>query len=141
MTVLGLILFIVINCEAIWPPGYSINLTEEGNFVISDDISSDTDDVYDDDDEMIKKHDLHNFALNNDTAKYYQIHRMALQHNRVHSDEKFERMRGNVKVFETNFENEEPLPWEVGFVHETEVRLIFIRNLIREVTEMANINN
>lgn len=110
------IFLIICKSKAIWPPGYSVNLTQEGTFVISEDISSDIDDVYSDDDEMIKDGDLHKFALQKDVAKYYQIHRMAMQRNAVYFDDKNKSVIENVNVFESNFEHEEPLPWEAGFV-------------------------
>lgn len=118
MTVLQLllqILLVISNTKAIWPPGYSVNLTQEGTFVIAEDIKSDTDDVYSEDDEMIKQSDLHSITLEDDAAKYYQIHKMAMQRNRVQTESEF-KVNGNVKVFESNFEHEEPVPWEAGYV-------------------------
>lgn len=118
MTILQLllpILALISNTKAIWPPGYSINLTEEGTFVIAEDIQSDIEDVYSEDDEMIKESDLRKTALEEDAAKYYQIHKMAMQRNKAQRESNF-KVDGNVKVFESNFEHEEPLPWEAGFV-------------------------
>lgn len=110
------ILLVTSEAIAIWPPGYSVNLTQEGTFVISEDIQSDVEDVYSDEDEMIKEKDLQKFALQRDTAKYYQIHRMAMQYNKVYDDKKNKMSQDNVKIFESNFDREEPLPWEAGFV-------------------------
>lgn len=117
MTVLITILLLAGVAEAIWPPGYSVNLTQEGTFVISEDIRSDTDDVYNDDDEMIKPRELERFGLQAHAAKFYRIHKMVRQHNEVFSD-KPGIAADNVKPAESNFDREEPLPWEAGFVDE-----------------------
>lgn len=124
------VLFITANTKAIWPPGYSINLTQEGTFIIAEDIESDAKDIYNDNDEMIKETDLHQLQLKKDAAKYYQIHRMAMQRNKIQTDGKY-KADVNVKVFESNFEHEEPVPWKAGFADKNgnlvdDVRIAYI---------------
>lgn len=111
-----LVILFLSGTNAIWPPGYEVNLTQEGTFVVSEDIGSDVEDVYTDDDEMIKQKDLRHFNLEKDKGKYYRLHRMAMQSNRYTEDESEMEISKNVKVVESNFDLEEPIPWQAGFV-------------------------
>lgn len=104
---------------AIWPPPYSVNLSQEETFVISELLrDSDVQDVYDEE-EMIKKEDLaerQNPYLRND--KYFRIHRQVRRYNDKFGGESSYNTNKTKMYKELNPDAEEPVPWKAGFVDE-----------------------
>lgn len=102
----------------IWPPAYKINLTQSGTFVISEEFGSDDyDDILDSEDEMIKEKDLEVFKLDKDSKKYFGIHQLVKNRNkRVQTNNFPEDVKNAAILKESIFEQEDPIPWEAGFV-------------------------
>lgn len=103
--------------NAIWPPAYSINLTQSGTFVIAEEFGSDDiSDIYDDD-EMIKDQDIKNLNLDRDNKKYFQIHQMAMRRNKASNEDHIKKKVFITKPKESIFDTEDPTPWEAGYVN------------------------
>lgn len=100
-----MVFFLIIEVISIWPPPYEIKLTDSETFVISD-IS---DDLLTDEDEMIPAKPV----IDND--KYFRIHQIALRHNKRELKEK-KPSRNITKIKEHNFDLDDAIPWEGGFV-------------------------
>ncbi|KAJ8915646.1 hypothetical protein NQ315_003430 [Exocentrus adspersus] len=104
----------------IWPPPYSVNLSHEETFVISEMLKdNDVQDVYDEE-ELIKQEDTRE-RLNLKTSEneeFYRIHQQARRYNdRLSKDEGYN--KDKVQIFkEFNPDVEEPVPWKAGFVDE-----------------------
>lgn len=118
------------SANAFWQPGYSVNLSHSGTFVISEELSSDdVNDVYDDADEMIKESSLNKFDLRSDSDKYFRIHQMAMRKHAYNRDVDFDESVDNsaVKIKESIFDGEDPVPWKAGFVDKNGSYLQFVQ--------------
>lgn len=104
--------------SGIWPPAYKINLTQSGTFVISEEFGSDdSDDILDNEDEMIKAKDLEVLKLRSDSKKYFGIHQLVKNRNNREQSNNFLEDVKNVKILkERIFDQEDPMPWTAGFV-------------------------
>lgn len=119
--------------EAIWPPAYKVNLSDQETFVIHEEFG--LDDLYSDEDEMIKEKDLKriNFVDNND--KYFRIHKLAMRKNIENKKFQLKMQKEYKKIKENAFKNEESVPWIGGFVDKSgnfiinvSFKFIFTRN-------------
>lgn len=117
--VIILLLLVVKGC-AIWPPAYRIDLTQEETFNIFEVFGNEEGDgSVDKDDELIKETDVHFFNLEQDSDKYYRIHKLALRRNQESAKEDNNGYNRNLvrRVKETNFDLEESVPYIGGFVN------------------------
>ncbi|XP_023309947.1 uncharacterized protein LOC111691408 [Anoplophora glabripennis] len=116
------IICLLINiCDvcAIWPPAYSVNLSHEETFVISEPLKdSDVQDVYDEE-ELIEKEDLaERRSMKSQNEKYFRIHRQVGRYNDKFGGEDGYN-KDKIKVFEEyNPDVDDPVPWKAGFVDE-----------------------
>lgn len=111
-----------------WPPPYEVNLKQEETFVISDLVENeDVNDVYKEEEEIIKREDLEKFHFNlNNDEKYYRLHRNVRKQNII--SQTTPKNDKNIKKYdEFNPDVDEPLPWEAGFVYEDEYKKVHLR--------------
>ncbi|RZC39219.1 hypothetical protein BDFB_007510, partial [Asbolus verrucosus] len=109
----AIILINPLKILCIWPPPYEIKLNDGETFVISE--FSDTDDLYNDEDEMIQDGTLKSHK-NGDKEKYFRIHQMAIRHNKREMSKRKESSKNIKRIKEHNFDLDDAVPWEGGFV-------------------------
>ncbi|KAH0817794.1 hypothetical protein GEV33_004998 [Tenebrio molitor] len=109
MYVILIFLTFLWEASGIWPPPYEIKLDDAETFVISE--LSESDDLFNDEDEMIRAK-----PPSADQKKYSRIHQIALRHNKKEWNRNRAEPENNVKIKEHNFDLENAVPWEGGFV-------------------------
>ena len=110
MTVFRVISLLLLAREvlSIWPPPHEIHLEDGETFVISE--ISESDDIFSDEDEMIPVE-----PSPDSEKKYFMIHQIALHQNKRELTEN-QPVKNITKFEEHNFDLDEAIPWEGGFV-------------------------
>lgn len=104
---------IITNVLTIWPPPYRIHLNHSEDFVIFETFGSeDSDDIYSDDDEMIKPLDIRSLDISKDAVKYLRIHKLAMKQGRENLPDIKRPKR--LKWPETNYDQVKSKAWIAG---------------------------
>ncbi|KAL3287109.1 hypothetical protein HHI36_001590 [Cryptolaemus montrouzieri] len=103
-----------LSIQCFWPPSYDINLHENITFVISEDQKDEDDKIVQDEDEMILNDELEKLQFNENSNKFAKLHQIAFRKR-----ENIETFQVNtMKYHESNWDSEEMIPKEIGFVGE-----------------------
>lgn len=114
-SVAGITFAFIIAAKAIWPPSYTVNLTQQANFVVFEEFGTDDDDSYSLDDEMIKNDEVGRYNLVNDENKYFMLHHLTKRKNTENKDEESNKKQQVVPMEGEYYD--EPQMSSAGFVN------------------------